>query len=75
MERLGLVFLLDLILFKLKSELLVCIVSSVGARLILKYFFSFSAEEYVFHISHIDQTYSFRAETKTERYLLHVIIL
>lgn len=26
-----------------------------------------NTEEYVFHISHIDQTYSFRAETKTER--------
>ena len=26
-----------------------------------------SAEETVFHISHIDQTYSFRAESKSER--------
>ncbi|XP_073258737.1 intersectin-1-like [Porites lutea] len=26
-----------------------------------------NTEEYVFHISHIDQTYSFRTETKTER--------
>ena len=53
---------------------MVCMISGVGARLILNFFF-FSAEEYVFHVSHIDQTYSFRAETKTERYLLHVIIL
>ena len=54
---------------------MVCMISSVGEQQILKYFFFISAEEYVFHISHIDQTYSFRAETKTERYLLHVIIL
>ena len=31
-------------------------------------FFSISADEYIFHLSHIDQLYSFRAESKSERY-------
>ena len=51
-ERVGQVFLLDLILFKLKSELLVCIVSSVGARLILKVFFHFSRRICVSYIAY-----------------------